>query len=61
LDPSMYVLSYYIFIILTMVDILTKTIKSYKFSQYIYLNSIIFLPLVQIKITSEQPDIFNRN
>jgi len=57
----MYVLSYYIFIILTMVDILTKTIKSYKFSQYIYLNSIIFLPLVQIKITSEQPDIFNRN
>jgi len=44
------------FIILSMVDILTKSIKFYKFSQHIYLNSIIFLLFIQIKIKFEQPD-----
>jgi len=39
-----------------MIDKLTKSIKLYKFSQHIYLNPIIFLLFIQIKIKSKQPD-----
>ena len=44
-----------------MVDILTKTIKFYKFSQYIYLNSIIFIYLFKLKLNPNNPIVFNHN
>ena len=49
------------FIILSMVDILTKSTIFYKFSQHIYLNSIIFFYLFKLKLNPNNPTVFNCN